>query len=186
MRTVHPDVLEDLVGFYKALSDRTRLRIIGLLADRPRYGQELAEALGVSAPTVSHHLFRLRAAGLVAAGRQNTQVFYRLETDRIERLSRALLATEEERPRDDRERVLRSFFDGERLRRLPSAQQKRLVVLEEVARHFDPARRYTEREVDAVLKRITADHCTVRRALVDYRFMMRDRGVYQRVARIVS
>jgi biotin operon repressor len=174
-------VLEDLVAFYKALSDRTRLRIVGLLAARPRYVQELADTLGVSAPTVSHHLFRLRAAGLVASGRRNNQVHYRLETDRIERLSRALLASPAARPpENERERVLRAFFDGDRLRQLPTAQRKRLVVLEEVARRFTPGRRYTEREVDAVLKGIYHDHCTVRRALIDHRLMTRDGGIYER------
>jgi len=176
------DILEDLVEFYKALSDRTRLRIVGLLAERPRYVQELADALGVSAPTVSHHLFRLRAAGLVAAGRQTTQVYYRLETDRIRRWSRGLLGEPAVRPRDERACVRQAFFDGDRLRRLPANPRKRILALEEVARHFAPGQRYTEREVDTVLKRIAYDHCEVRRALVDDRLMVRARGIYQRTA----
>jgi ArsR family transcriptional regulator len=48
----------------KALADETRLRILQLLAERPLYGQQLAEALGVSHPTVSHHMAQLRIAGL--------------------------------------------------------------------------------------------------------------------------
>lgn len=173
-------LLEDLVEFYKALADRTRLRLVGLLAERPRYGAELAAALGVSAPTVSHHLFRLRAAGLVTAGRHNNQVHYRLETERLGSLARALVPPEPP-ARDEREPVVRAFFDGERLKRLPSARRKRLLVLEEVARRFLPDRLYREREVDALLKPITEDHCSVRRALVDHRFLTREKGIYRRL-----
>lgn len=52
------------VKVLKALADETRLRILQLLAERPLYGQQLAEALGVSHPTISHHMTQLRVAGL--------------------------------------------------------------------------------------------------------------------------
>jgi DNA-binding transcriptional ArsR family regulator len=48
----------------KALSDETRLQILQLLAHRPLYGQQLAELLNVSHPTISHHMAQLRIAGL--------------------------------------------------------------------------------------------------------------------------
>lgn len=181
--TRQEEMLDGLVEFYKALSDRTRLRIVGLLAERERYVQELAEAVDVTPATISHHLFRLRAAGLVAAGRRGNMVYYRLERDPFDRLSRSIFPREETRPpKDEREQVLRAAFDGDRLRRLPSAERKKLMVLEEVVRRFEPRRRYTEREVDTVLKRIYDDHCALRRALVDYRFMERDQGIYQRTS----
>jgi DNA-binding transcriptional ArsR family regulator len=52
------------VRVLKALADETRLRILQLLAAQPMYGQQLADALGVSHPTVSHHMAQLRIAGL--------------------------------------------------------------------------------------------------------------------------
>jgi DNA-binding transcriptional ArsR family regulator len=52
------------VRVLKALADETRLRILQLLARKPMYGQQLAEALGVSHPTISHHMAQLRIAGL--------------------------------------------------------------------------------------------------------------------------
>ncbi|MDQ7829219.1 MAG: metalloregulator ArsR/SmtB family transcription factor [Armatimonadota bacterium] len=173
---------EDLVEFFKVLSDRTRLRIVGLLAERPRYVQELAQALGVSAPTVSHHLFRLRAAGLVTAGRRDQHVYYRLESERLAHLSRALLPRQAAPAAEERDQVLRAFFPDGRLRRLPAARRKRLMVLEEVARRFAPDRAYSEREVDQVLKALYHDHCELRRALVDHGLMRRERGIYRRVS----
>jgi len=163
----------------------SRLRIVGLVAERPRYVQELAEALGVSAPTVSQHLFRLRAAGWwPPAGRErrSTTVSRPIGSSG----SRALLGVNTSPPRDERERVLRAYFDGERLIRLPRNRRKRLIVLEHVARRFEHGRRYPEREVNAVLRGLYSDHSTLRRDLVDYRFMTRDRGIYQRLPRPAS
>lgn len=52
------------VRVLKALADETRLSILQLLAQRPLYGQQIAEALGLSHPTISHHMTQLRIAGL--------------------------------------------------------------------------------------------------------------------------
>jgi ArsR family transcriptional regulator len=57
---LHPNTVRTL----KALADETRLHILQLLADRPLYGQQLAEILKVSHPTISHHMAQLRIAGL--------------------------------------------------------------------------------------------------------------------------
>ena len=60
-----PSMTEKLLGFFKAMADESRLRIVGLLAHRERSVQELAAALDLKEPTVSHHLAILRAQGLV-------------------------------------------------------------------------------------------------------------------------
>lgn len=48
----------------KVLADETRLRILGLLAQKSMYGQQLADSLGISHATVSHHMAQLRVSGL--------------------------------------------------------------------------------------------------------------------------
>lgn len=60
-----PEELRDLRSFHKALADVNRLRIVRRLADRPSTVTELIEQVGLSQPLVSHHLKRLRDAGLV-------------------------------------------------------------------------------------------------------------------------
>ena len=55
--------LETLLAFFKAMANESRLKIVGLLAERERSGQELAELLGLKEPTVSHHLSVLKALG---------------------------------------------------------------------------------------------------------------------------
>ena len=56
---------ETLLAFFKAMADESCLRIIGLLAQGERSVQQLAQALELREPTVSHHLAVLKAQGLV-------------------------------------------------------------------------------------------------------------------------
>ena len=56
---------DELLQFFKALADANRLKMVGLLAQHPRSGEELAALLDLKASTVSHHLSRLAGAGLV-------------------------------------------------------------------------------------------------------------------------
>ncbi|MEA3326092.1 MAG: metalloregulator ArsR/SmtB family transcription factor [Chloroflexota bacterium] len=58
-------VPEDLLNALKALADPTRLRILRYLLEGPRSPSELAKILRLRPPTVVHHLYNLRLAGLV-------------------------------------------------------------------------------------------------------------------------
>ena len=57
----------DLLRFFKALADETRLKMAALLASKPRSGEQLAELLSIKAATVSHHLSKLADAELVTS-----------------------------------------------------------------------------------------------------------------------
>ena len=70
--------LEKLSLLFKALSDPARLRILGLLAEHPLAGHELAERLSLTPPTVSHHMRRLTAAGLVDVAPESQSRIYSL------------------------------------------------------------------------------------------------------------
>ncbi|MFE4977470.1 ArsR/SmtB family transcription factor [Kitasatospora sp. NPDC056651] len=70
-----------MAAMFKALSDPVRLRLFSKVASH-----EGAEAcvcdiqdVGVSQPTVSHHLKKLREAGLLTSERRGTWVYYRVE-----------------------------------------------------------------------------------------------------------
>src|SRR6266568_7124391 len=101
----HPferEQMELLLHLGRALSDPTRIRILALLAERPMYGQELAEALDVKPPTVSHHINLLYMAGLLRTRRENNYHYYELDGEGIQRLA------------DDAQQIARSFFAGNR------------------------------------------------------------------------
>jgi DNA-binding transcriptional ArsR family regulator len=61
------DLTQELLTFDKALADPNRLKIVGLLAQRPCSVEELAALLHVRPPTISHHLSGLAASGLVGS-----------------------------------------------------------------------------------------------------------------------
>jgi DNA-binding transcriptional ArsR family regulator len=60
------DTTPELLTFFKALSDETRLKIVGLLAQESYSGEQLVEILKLKPATISHHLNKLADAGLVS------------------------------------------------------------------------------------------------------------------------
>ncbi len=66
---LQPDDLRELRTFHKALADVNRLRIVRRLAEGESSVAELIAHVGLSQPLVSHHLKRLRVAGLVETRR---------------------------------------------------------------------------------------------------------------------
>ncbi|MGH7778637.1 MAG: DUF2087 domain-containing protein [Candidatus Binataceae bacterium] len=147
--------------------------------------QELARALDLREPTVSHHLAILKAAGLASVRSDGNLRWYRLEESELHRRSRALLrraslgrlAAEATADAGERE-VLSNYLDGERLTKIPDVRKKRWVVLRWLARKFTPGVEYTEAQVNAILKRHHEDAATLRRELVGYHMLARERGVY--------
>jgi ArsR family transcriptional regulator len=69
----------DLVPLFAALADRTRLRLLNLIAGREVCVCYLVEVLRLGQPKISRHLAYLRNAGVVAARREGKWMHYRLE-----------------------------------------------------------------------------------------------------------
>lgn len=63
---------------FRALADRTRLRLLNLMGDDEVCVCFLVEALGMSQPKISRHLAYLRRAGIVTARREGKWMHYRL------------------------------------------------------------------------------------------------------------
>jgi ArsR family transcriptional regulator, arsenate/arsenite/antimonite-responsive transcriptional repressor len=74
---------EQSVEFAKAIADSTRQKIMRYCCCGWRSVNEVAEEMGVTQPTVSHHLAILRQAGLVEIRHQGKQTFYRLNQERM-------------------------------------------------------------------------------------------------------
>lgn len=67
--------------FFKALADRTRLRLLNLMAQSEEVCVcYFVEILGMNQPKISRHLAYLRRAGVVAARREGKWMHYRLDT----------------------------------------------------------------------------------------------------------
>jgi ArsR family transcriptional regulator, arsenate/arsenite/antimonite-responsive transcriptional repressor len=87
---LRPEVADSLATRFKALSDPARVAIVNRLAGE----EEVCVChfrLGLSQPTVSHHLRVLREAGLIEVARKRgTWIFYRLVPEAVEQLAFAL------------------------------------------------------------------------------------------------
>jgi DNA-binding transcriptional ArsR family regulator len=190
-----------LLRSLQALSEPSRLRILGLLAERSVSAPELAAGLRLSSRTVGHHLARLVSAGLVEELPSGGVARYALRSARLREMGRELQAigqaasedaegsgveevspaTPDGRVRSSEERrILRGFLEDGRLTTIPAQERKKLVVLRYLAETaFPEDRDYPEKEVNQRLALVHPDVAALRRYLVDNRFMSRAAGIYR-------
>jgi len=179
---------EYLLEFFKLLADEKRLQIVGLLSRKEYTVEELAAILKLSAATTSHHLQRLMQAGLVQARASQHYHVYSLRLQALRERSQQILSRDglQEATQDldldayDR-KILRDYMENGRLKSIPSQLKKREVILRYLVGLFEPGRRYAEREVNEIIGQIHEDYATLRRELVDTRWLARDHEVYWRV-----
>jgi len=174
-----PTLTEELLRFFKALSQPERLKVLGLLANEPRSLADLSQALNARPADSQRYLGPLIEIGLVE---QQGDSAYRFNAKHLEEMARQVLSGLEPRLTEsdfegeayDR-KVLSDFFlpDG-RLKSIPSQEKKLLVVLGHIADSFEPDIQYTEKEVNVILARFFNDSVSLRRYLITYRFLGRD------------
>lgn len=174
----------ELLGFFRALADANRLKIVGLLSQRAYTVEQLSALLGLGESTVSHHLSRLAEAELVSARAEGHYSIYSLQLDALSGMAQRLLRTERLPELAEGidlgsfdKKVLASFTgpDG-RFKAFPSQEKKFLVLLRHVLRDFQPGVRYSEKKVNQILSRYSDDTATLRRSLVEFGFMNREGG----------
>jgi ArsR family transcriptional regulator, arsenate/arsenite/antimonite-responsive transcriptional repressor len=87
------DDADRLAGALRVVAEPARLRLLSLIAARPGAEAcvcELTEPLGLSQPTVSHHLKVLHEAGVLERQKRGRWVFYRLNPEPLGLLRSAL------------------------------------------------------------------------------------------------
>lgn len=88
-----PRDAERLALTFKALGDPTRLRLLSIVAAAENQEScvcDLTEPVGLSQPTVSHHLKVLTDAGFLSRDKRGTWAYYRLVPAALEALQHAL------------------------------------------------------------------------------------------------
>jgi len=178
---------EELVAFFKALADANRLKIVGLLAQQPYSVEQLAAILDLRPSTVSHHLSKLAAVGLVSAKADSYYNVYQLEEETLQKTrllfsQQDLAAVVEDVDLDAYDRKVvedYSLPDG-RLRTIPSQRKKLEAVLMYVVKDFKPDVQYSEKQVNEILSRFHEDTASLRRELVGNDLLKRsnDGGAY--------
>lgn len=182
--------IQVILQFFKALADENRLKLLGILANGERSVEELAALLKLKAPTVSHHLARLKELHLVGMRSNGNTHYYWLDTEGLRQVNKHLLTPERMASLvDDVEgdawerKVLRDFFEGTRLKEIPASVKKRGVILKWFANQFEYGVKYKEAEVNEIIKRHHPDSAFWRRELIDpgANLMQRDNNIYWRI-----
>jgi len=175
---------EELVNLFKAFADTNRLKIVGLLADKPYSVEELASLLNLKPSTVSHHLARLTKAGLVNMRTESYYSMYEVDQKMLEEKSQNLfskeslssVASEVDADAYDK-KVIKDFTrrNGS-LKTIPAQRKKLEAILRYVVKAFDVGKRYSEKRVNEILSGYHEDTSTLRRELVGYKVMEREGG----------
>src|ERR1700683_3053851 len=100
-----PGQAADLARTLKALADPTRLRLVSMVAAHDG-GEacvcELTEPLGLTQPTISHHLKILVDAGIFTRDKRGVWAYYALRPQALQALAAILGDTSPDRPDHDR------------------------------------------------------------------------------------
>lgn len=155
--------------FYEGLSDK-----------------EISEKLGIAQSTIRNHRYKLREK------EKQSKLFLAMmellsqKTDKkINNLDKGTIcdAHKSAKSLDDRfditdvekEKIKDTYIneDGS-LRSYPSKEKKKIVVLEEIVKNFSKNHKYSEKEINRILKRIYIDYATIRRALIEYGYLDRN------------
>ncbi|MDX2078402.1 MAG: metalloregulator ArsR/SmtB family transcription factor [bacterium] len=182
-----------LLFMLKALADENRLAMARMMANQERTVTEMAQLTGLSEPTVSHHVSKLHTAGFLTLRMAGNQRFYMLKPEQLDALK--MFITQLTEPMKDPEtilsengwiealnwdeedkKVLRDSTRNGELIQLPTKEKKWLVILRWLATKFEAGVYYTEQQVNTIIKEAHPDYATIRRNLVEYGFMRRERG----------
>ena len=180
-----------LARCFAALGEPARLRIVALLARRPHYAEELAEATGLHPATISHHLRSLMATELVRVERRSPYRLFALDAVQWALLQESLRAHGEwaERfglPPDEQisGRLLHRYIDADgRIEKLPRQARPLDVVLRYVVEELEVDRLYPQRELRLRLGRRCLDPDALLEALLRRGWVARAGGVVRRLNR---
>ncbi|NMO95045.1 metalloregulator ArsR/SmtB family transcription factor [Paenibacillus lemnae] len=183
--------LDKVVSYHKALADPKRVQILILLAQGEMNGQVLAEKLGVTPATITHHAAKLREASLIQERRDKNAIYFSLDHYMIQSSSKAAVnliyrkseggAQEmDEQQKQKRDGVIRNFItqDG-KLKSIPSQLKKKLMVLEHMVEKLEYGKKYSEKEINEFIKTYHDDFATLRREFIMHQFMFREDGIYE-------
>ncbi len=83
-------VFESVAELFGLLSTPVRLKIIGALCHGEKNVSELLAVIDTTQPNMSQHLATLYRAGVLGKRRESTQIYYRLQSERVASLCRAV------------------------------------------------------------------------------------------------
>ncbi|WP_026477439.1 DUF2087 domain-containing protein [Alkaliphilus transvaalensis] len=144
--------------------------------------KDIAKQLGISPSTVRHQRFMFRekakqAKMYLAIYEQVMEKKLSSEEMIVPIHSNAVMVDDRYITTEkEKEQILKTTFESLsplKLKTFPKKEKKKIVILAKIAEELQVGKRYTEKELNEILKEIFDDYVVIRRYLIDYRFMER-------------
>lgn len=149
--------------------------------------KEIASKLGVANSTIRNHRYKLRErekqaklflATMNLLSKNTNKNINILEDDVIcdAHMGATTLDDRFNITKEEKIKVIETYVDENGgLKSYPAREKKKIILLEEITKNFNVGKKYSEKEVNRVLKRIYEDYVTIRRALIQYGFLDRSK-----------
>lgn len=147
--------------------------------------KEIALKLGVAQSTIRNHRFKLREkekqSRLFLAMMELISTGTKAKINILEKESlcdaHKTATTLDDRYNitdKERESTIKNYMDENgAIKTFPAKEKKKIILLAEIVKNFSKGKKYSEKEINRVLKRIYEDNATIRRALIEYGFIER-------------
>ena len=188
VRSVHGSTAIWLAGLNKRLTGLTDTqRLLLTCMQEGLDDKETASRMDISASTVRNHRFQMRERA------RQARVFLALmlltektpgqrkPQEELMEVKRGAVMVDERYALTQKEydEILGKYFpeglDGP-LTEFPAKEKRKMAILTHLAKRFTPGVRYTEKQVTEILLTANPDHATLRRYLIEYGFMQRERN----------
>lgn len=149
--------------------------------------KEISQKLGIANSTIRNYRYKLRKK------EKQSKVFLATMNLLSKSINRDINILEEDKICDphkgattlderfnitseEKRKVIETYIDENgALKSYPSREKKKVILLGEIIKNFNIGKKYTENEINRVLKRIFEDYATIRRALIQYGFLERSK-----------
>jgi hypothetical protein len=173
----------DIHSFISATLNADRLKLISYLSQDACSIQDLAKKLDQNPVSILSHIEVLEDANLVTAEDHHGNRVYSFNSKFIELLARQQLSQNRNNVdlssidlTEDQKSLITNYTraDGS-LIRIPSQSKKIIIILEYIVYSFEFETNYSEKEVNEILKRFHPDIPALRRYLIDYGYLGREK-----------
>ena len=188
IRKEHADMLDILVSYdkkYTSLTDNQKDLI--KMMHSGMSDNEIAKGTGVSPSTIRHQRFIFREKAKQAklflsiyelAFGDDAKNRKQLNEDRILDIHNGAKMVDDRyfTTESEEKKILSSMFSSLsplKLKTFSTKEKRKIVILRKISEQFEKSRRYSEKEVNGIIKEIFDDYATIRRYLIEYGFMER-------------
>lgn len=182
----HGSTLEYLLGMNSNFTGVSQVQqeVLVLMASGLS-DKEIAVKLGVAQSTIRNHRYKLREkekqarlflAMMELISSNTNKKINSLDKDTLCDAHKTATTLDDRYNVTDKERetTIKTYMDENgAIKTFPSKEKKKLIVLCEVTKNFSKGKKYSEKEINRILKRIYEDYATIRRSLIEYGFLDR-------------